>query len=192
MLFIFLLFILNIENVHCQEEFEETIEVCKSECIEIGIKKKRGYRYEWKAFGENLKSELSTIKVCPEKLRNLYYVNVYNKKNLHLSTYSYKVNTRKSELTIIPKYICILDNKPIDISVKENFENYTWSNGMTTKDITVNQPQKLTIQVEDKFGCKLEKHLEVKQKSSKEIENFFKEKGFYSMPIDGVKKKKGN
>jgi len=191
---IFVLLVMSIAKVgYCQEEIVETIYQCEGECIKIGIKKKKGYRYEWKAFGMDLKSEKSKIKVCPEKPKNLYYVHVYNKEGKHFQTHNYKINVIKSNITILPKGLCILDRKPLNIEVKEDYKKYKWSNGMKGKKITIDKPQVLFVKVEDDKGCKFEKKIEIVERDSNEIKKKLEKSGFYGVPIQtgGKKKKKG-
>ena len=191
-LIVFLFIISTAEIGFCQTEIVETINQCEGDCIKIGIKKKKGYRYEWKAFGEDLKSDKSKIKVCPKKSKNLYYVHVYNKQGEHISTHNYKVNLVSNKISILPIDLCILDGKPLNIVVEEDYKKYKWSNGMKGKKITVDKPQVLSVKVVDEKGCKLEKEIVIRESDSKDIEKKLKENGFYGIPVQfkGKKKKK--
>ena len=187
----FLLFLILCSGVlFAQTETVDTMYVCKNQCVEIGIKKKRGFTYQWKAFGEKINSSAAKVEVCPKKLKNLYYVDVFNKKGENTHTYTYKIFQKEAErISIQPSSPCVTKGGSTEIKVVQNFGHYEWSNGMKSQSITVDKPQKLSVMVKDKFGCELKEEVVVSLKKASDIKKYFDDKGFYGIPIQIEKKK---
>ena len=189
LILIFLIFILPL-NTSAQPEVTDTLKICNDQCVELKVKKKSGYTYNWKAFGTFIDSDQPKIEVCPEKAKNLYYVEVFDKNGTHIQTHTFYIFTEVPEITLTPENLCILDNQEITIRVKEEFKSYKWSNGVTGREIKVNKPQKLILEVVTFSGCNGKLDLTITQQKGEEIKKYLKEQGFYSTPIKVLKKKK--
>lgn len=175
---------------NAQEEHTEKIYLCKSECVEIGVKKNRKYRYEWKAFGKAMNETSSEIEVCPTDKISFYYVNVYNKNGDLIEVYNYRIFVDMGEIKIIPENPCSIDDKPIVISIEGDYKSVKWSNGIEGDSIVVTGPVSLNVEVTTNKGCTYSREVNVQQKSASDIENYFESKGFHAIPIEIKGKKK--
>lgn len=176
-------------KVYSQKEYFSDIRICDGDCIEIGVKKNRKLSYEWNAFGKNINSHQSKLEVCPAKLKNLYYLKVFDKKGTLVEMHKFRINIIKPEIEVTPEYLCILDDKPITIKLVESYDQVKWSNGSTQDSISTNKPGPLAVTVTTKEGCMVTRSLSVTRKRSSDIQKKLEDKGFYSMPIE-IKKKK--
>lgn len=179
-------------STHAQSEIIDTVFVCKNTCTKIGVKSKKGYTYDWRAFGRNIESNNSKIEICPKKTNDLYYAKIYDKNNELLVTRMYKIFLREKEINIIPENPCVAEKTKLELEVVENFKKYLWSNGKKGKKISVSDRNSISVKVQDEDGCYHEKNISITIQSNKDIEKELLDAGFISFPVKIKSKKKGN
>ncbi|GMV53176.1 MAG: Ycf48-like protein [Chlorobi bacterium] len=63
------------------------------------------------------------------------------------------VHPRPDPVITTNRNTTICRSETITLSAPEGYTSYEWSNGATSKDITVSQPGEYTVRVQDQYGC---------------------------------------
>lgn len=175
---------------YSQEEYTEKIFFCEGDCIEIGIKRSRGFRYEWKAFGRSVTEKSSKIEVCPDEEISLYYVNVYNKDGELTAIHNYRLLLDSPNITVLPTNPFICDSTGVTLKVNGAFKEVNWSNGTVGDSTMVYQPAPVKVEVITNNGCQYSEEIMVRENKPSDVKNFLKDKGFFAVPVE-IKKDGG-
>lgn len=169
---------------YSQEEYTEKIFFCEGACVEIGVKRSRSFRYEWKAFGRNVAEKKSKIEVCLNEEISLYYVNIYNKADELIAVHNYRLLLDTPDIAVTPANPFLCDSTGVTLKVSGEFEDVQWSNGATGDSTIVTKPIPVRVTVMTNNGCLYAKEIVVRENKPADVEKFFKDKGFFAVPIE--------